>query len=117
MNKFTLLTQNDIFPPNKLNIDQLKCTITDFAILLGGYVSTTDFINEQYVNKNRTTWYWLQNNNFAIKPSIIREDGTINERYANKRDGGIRPVMEIILMILNILMIKNLYMANILKQF
>ncbi len=95
MNKITLLTQNDIFPPNKLNVDQFKCTITDFAILLGGYVSTTDFINEQYVNKNRTTWYWLQNNNFAIKPSIIREDGTINERYANKRDGGIRPVMEI----------------------
>jgi hypothetical protein len=46
MNKITLLIQDDIFPPNKLNVDQFKCTITDFAILLGGYVLTTNFINK-----------------------------------------------------------------------
>ena len=81
MNKITLLTQNDIFPPNKLNIDQFKCTITDFAILLGGYVSTTDFINEQYVNKNRTTWYRTQNSKFSIKSSVIRANGENGRFY------------------------------------
>ena len=91
MNKITLLKQNDIFPPNKLNVDQFKCTVTDFAILLEGYVSTTDFINEQYVNKNRTTWYRTQNSKFSIKPSVIRANGEFNEKYAYLRDGGIKP--------------------------
>jgi hypothetical protein len=94
MNKITLLKQNDIFPPNKLNVDQFKCTITDFAILLGGYVSTTDFINEQYVNKNRTTWYRTQNSKFSIKPSVIRANGGINSIYnVGKLEQRKRPVI------------------------
>ena len=75
MNKITLLTQDDIFPPNRLNVEQFKCTITDFAILLGGYVL------------NRTTWYRTQNSKFSIKPSVIRANGEFNENIAQKKVG------------------------------
>ena len=97
MSEFSLLNQSDLFGPSKFDIfeKELKCTITDFAILLGGYVSSIHFINDNYIKKNRTTWYWTQNTKNRLKPSVINEDGSYNEKYATKRDGGIRPVMNI----------------------
>ncbi len=99
MNEYTLLKEEDIFGPRQMNAfdnNEKKCVTTDFAILLGGYVSSKDFVGEKYIKKNRTTWYWTQNSSFGIKPSVIKENGEYNERYAYIRDGGIRPVMQII---------------------
>ena len=50
MNEYTLPSQMDVFGFNQLkNFGNKKCAITDFAILLGGYVSSTDYVEKKYV--------------------------------------------------------------------
>ena len=49
MNEFTLLSEDQVFGDNKLDI--LKkygnaCGITDFAILYGGYISKNNYIHK-----------------------------------------------------------------------
>ena len=54
MDDFTLLTQFEIFGPNQFHmIGQYgkKCAITDYAILLGGYVSESDYVEKDNVKK------------------------------------------------------------------
>lgn len=62
MNNFTFLTEEQFFGPGKLDIFQkrgTKAAITDFAILLGGYVSDIhlDGVNSL---EARTGWYWTK---------------------------------------------------------
>ena len=98
MDDFTLLTQFEIFGPNQFHmIGQYgkKCAITDYAILLGGYVSDSDYVEKDYVRKNRTTWYWAQNRDFNNRVMSVSESGESCSRLPYKRTGGIRPVMNI----------------------
>ena len=49
MNNFTFLTYEQIFERNRLDIIEkygTRCAITDFSILLGGFVSIYSYTNE-----------------------------------------------------------------------
>ncbi len=94
MNEYTLSSQMDVFGFNQLkNFDDKKCAITDFAILLGGYVSSTDYVEKNYVRANRTTWYWTESNVFQGNVLTVNESGHAGSKPPFKRDGGVRPLM------------------------
>lgn len=60
MNNFTFLTDEQLFGNNQLDIISrygTKCAITDFSILLGGYVSSDDYTSEGNTRKDRTGWW------------------------------------------------------------
>ncbi len=63
MNDFTFLTVEQCFGSNKLDILKKRGTeaaITDFSILLGGYVSRSYHINNDSSLEGRTGVYWTK---------------------------------------------------------
>ncbi len=63
MNDFTFLTEEQIFGTQALDVIQKRGTsaaITDFAILLGGYVSSGYHYNGDTSLESRTGWYWTK---------------------------------------------------------
>ena len=63
MSNFTFLTEEQIFGNNQLDILKkygTKCAMTDFSILLGGYVSSTNYTSEGKNLKDRTGWWWTK---------------------------------------------------------
>lgn len=111
----TFLTLGQIFEEPELVENQLeiikrygtKAAITDFAILLGGKVSSDDYTSEGNTKKNRTGWWWTQyvdpimysNTINSMQSSLcgrvygvdFKGEGVIPRR--NARDIGIRPVV------------------------
>jgi len=71
-----------------------KCAITDFAILLGGYVSSYHTSDLSSKAKERTGWWYLSSACFK-DIDIIYVNGDILSSDASKRDGGIRPVIQL----------------------
>ena len=60
MNDFTFLTEEQIFGNNRLDIISRygeRCAITDFSILLGGYVLSNCYTSEGNTGKDRTGWW------------------------------------------------------------
>lgn len=60
---FTFLEENQIFGDTQLDIFKkygTKCGITDFAILLGGYVADGIYTSEGNTLKDRTGWWWTK---------------------------------------------------------
>ena len=60
MSEFTFLTDEQIFGDNKLEVLKkygTRCAITDFSILLGGFVSSNYYTSEGNTLKNRTGWW------------------------------------------------------------
>ena len=95
-NQYTLLSQDDVYGFHQLkNISDKKCAITDFAILLGGYVSEADHVGTGYIRANRTTWYWTKSEDFTNRVITVSESGEASSKKPTKRDGGIRPKMEV----------------------
>lgn len=95
MNNFTFLTDEQIFGNNKLDIISrygTKCAITDFSILLGGYVSSDDYTSEGNTRKDRTGWWWTKTpyNNDARVVSGYGDRGWYS---VNTRKGGARPAL------------------------
>ena len=94
MSNFTFLTEDQITGQNKLDIIKeygIKCTTTDFSILLGVYVSSFDYTSEG----DRTSWWWtksfdgynkacvvLHNGNRAWQNINIRSDSYVGARPA-----------------------------------
>ena len=63
MSNFTFLENDQIFSENRLDMFKkygTKCAITDFSILLGGYVSSTCYTNEGNNLKDRTGAWWTK---------------------------------------------------------
>ena len=95
MNNFTFLTDEQIFGNNQLDIISRygkKCAITDFSILLGGYVSLYYYTSEGNTRKDRTGWWWTKtpyNNNARV----VNDDGYSYWDHVNSRDGGARPAL------------------------
>ena len=88
-----LLEENQIFGDNRLNIFKKygnQAAITDFAILLGSYVSMFH-IKEGNEYKYRTNYWWLKTDNNNHNAFVVGTDGNINFFDINRRDGGIRP--------------------------
>lgn len=65
MSNFTFLTQEQFFEGDKLDILKkrgTKAAITDFSILLGGWVSYYHVDNDNSL-EGRTGWYWTKSDN------------------------------------------------------
>ena len=95
MNNFTFLTDEQLFGNNQLDIISrygTKCAITDFSILLGGYVSSDDYTSEGNTRKDRTGWWWTKTpyNNDA---RVVSTNGSRNWGNVFTRDGGARPAL------------------------
>lgn len=96
MNDFTFLTEEQIFGSNQLDILRrygTKCAITDFAILLGGYVSSSFYTSEGNTLKDRTGWWWTKSPDGSNDARFVDKDGTRNYDYVNLRYGGARPAL------------------------
>lgn len=83
MNNFTFLTDDQLFGNNQLDIISrygTKCAITDFSILLGGYVSSDDYTSEGNTRKDRTGWWWTKtpyNNDARVVARMVIAIGTM----------------------------------------
>ena len=100
MSGFTFLTnkqifRNKIFRNNQLDIIRkygAQCAITDFSILLGGFVSSNTYTKEGNTRKDRTGWWWTKtpyDNNVCI----VSHFGNRNWNYVHRRDVGARPAL------------------------
>ena len=94
MSDFTFLTEDQIIGKSRLDIIKeygIKCTTTDFSILLGVFVSSFDYTSEG----DRTSWWWtksfdgynkacvvLHNGNRAWQNINIRSDSYVGARPA-----------------------------------
>ena len=96
MNNFTLLTDEQIFGNNQLDIISrygTKCAITDFSILLGGYVSSNYYTSEGNTRKDRTGWWWTKSSDGDNDALVVDEDGIRDWLRVSKRRGGARPAL------------------------
>ena len=95
MSKFTFLTEEQIFGENQLDILSkygTKCAMTDFSILLGGFISSHYYTSEGNTLMDRTGWWWTKSS-FDGDARDVSKDG---DRYFNcvyERDGGARPAL------------------------
>ena len=94
----TFLTEEQIFGDNKLVIFEkygTKCAITDFAILLGGSVSS-DYHTDDGSKKDRTGWWWTKTKYKTKYEDYVRavsRSGDISWGDADARIGGVRPAL------------------------
>lgn len=92
---FTLLTEEQIFGDNQIDVLKkfgTKCAISDFAILLGGYVDSDFYTSEGETLKNRTGWWWTKTP-YDNDARVVSWDGNRNWNDVNSREGGVRPAL------------------------
>lgn len=91
MSIFTFLKDEDVFGDNKLSVIE-KCgtraPLTDFAILLGG------FVYSNYQDDNKYGWWWTQSPKDGDARAVY-EDGYNMWFDVNLRCGGIRPCLTV----------------------
>ena len=95
MNNFTFLTDEQIFGNDQLDILRnygTKCAITDFSILLGGYVESDYYTSEGNSRKDRTGWWWTKTPHDS-NALVVSSDGFRYWHDVHKRDGGARPAL------------------------
>ena len=96
MNNFTFLTDEQIFGNNQLDIISrygTKCAITDFSILLGGYVSSNYYTSEGNTRKDRTCWWWTKSSDGDNDAIVVSKSGDRSWFNVSKRSGGYRPAL------------------------
>ena len=91
MNNFTFLTKEQVYGDNKLEIIRKygsKCSMTDYAILLGCnvYSKISNTLNSS------VGWWWTQSLDSDEKVIGIGNNGKVS-RYVWTRDGGVRPAL------------------------
>ena len=95
-NKFTLLSEEEIFGSQEIDIISKmrgRCAISDFAILLGAYVSEDDFIKDDSSLKGRTTWWWTRSSDGNGHVHNVTKVGSRYLDEAGKRSGAVRPAL------------------------
>lgn len=93
---FTFLEQGQIFGENQLKILKIygtRCAITDFAILLGGYVSSNSYTSEGNSLKNRTGWWWAKSSDGDNNAQAVDYNGRRRCIYVHHRAVGARPAL------------------------
>ena len=96
MSDFTFLTEEQYFGGNKLDIlgkRGIKSAITDFSILLGGFVSSNDHIDNDNSLEGRTGWYWTKSDDGDNNARVVLTTGSRNSFTVNDRDCGARPAL------------------------
>ena len=83
MSNFTFLTEEQCFGNDKLDILEkrgTKAAITDFSVLLGGWVSDYHVDNDSSL-EGRTGWYWTKSDDGDNDARVVYDDG--NRYYYN----------------------------------
>lgn len=96
-NKFTLLSEKQIFGRKRIDvIGQLgaKCAISDFAILLGAYVSSDYHVDGDSSLKGRTGGWYLSSSSGDGDVRIVSNRGDCICTYAGDFSAGIRPALQ-----------------------
>ena len=95
MSDFTFLTREQIFGENNLDIIRRygtkRAIITDFSILLGGYVSS-DYTSEGN-KKDRVGSWWTKTHNEHYDAYIVHIYGDELFNYVQSRTSGARPAL------------------------
>ena len=92
----TFLTEEQIFGDNKLEILKkygTRCAITDFSILLGGFVSLDSYTSEGNTRKDRTGWWWTKSSDGGNAARVVNGDGNGDWYNVCIRNGGARPAL------------------------
>ena len=95
MSEYTFLTKDEVIGDNKLDVFKkrgTKAAITDFSILLGGYVLDgyhTDYGEKTL--KNRTGAWWIKTDNGYNSARAVYYDGGSDSYNVYKRFLGCRP--------------------------
>ena len=96
MSDFTFLTEEQIFGEDRLKIFNgygTAAEMTDFAILLGGFVADNYYTSEGKSLKNRTGLWWTRTfyeGRIDGSAYMARQDGTRCSYGVCERDGGAR---------------------------
>ena len=93
MINFTFLSEEQIFERDRLSVIEkrgTKAAITDFAILLGGYVDDDYHVNGKSALEDRTGWYWTRsddgdNDARAVAYYGDRPHRNVHDRYVASR--------------------------------
>ena len=95
MSNFTFLTQEQCFESDKLDILKkrgTKAAITDFSVLLGGWVSDYHTDNDSSL-EGRTGYYWTKSDDGDNDARVVDVIGTRYNDYVYKRCGGACPAL------------------------
>ena len=95
-NEFTLLSENQVFGNDKIDvIDKLgpKCAVSDFAILLGAYVSSVYVVYEDNSIRRRTSWWYLSNSPGTGYVKAVNGLGNVISKSLDNRAGCVRPIL------------------------
>ena len=89
MSNFTFLTEEQCFGNDKLDILEKRGTqaaITDFSVLLGGWVSDYHVDNDSSL-EGRTGWYWTKSDDGDNYARVVRGPGVIPSLFTNAMVG------------------------------
>ena len=95
MSNFTFLTQEQCFERDKLDVLKkrgTKAAITDFSVLLGGWVSSEHVENDSSL-EGRTGYYWTKSDDGDNDARVVIDNGNRRYNSVNERDGGARPAL------------------------
>ena len=95
MSNFTFLTQEQCFGSDKLDILKkrgTKAAITDFSVLLGGWVSSEHVENDSSL-EGRTGYYWTKSDDGDNDARVVDAFGDRISDIVNGRSGGARPAL------------------------
>ena len=95
MSNFTFLTEEQCFGNDKLDILEkrgTKAAITDFSVLLGGWVSDYHVDNDSSL-EGRTGYYWTKSDDGDNDARVVNANGYRTNSDVLRRDGGARPAL------------------------
>ena len=101
MSEFTFLTEEQCFGSDKLNILEkrgIKAAITDFSILLGGWVNRDTVYRYWHIAgddslEGRTGYYWTKSDDGDNDACAVSGDGFRCHRSVIRRHVGARPAL------------------------
>jgi len=97
MEDITFLSVEEIKQSKILKKYGKKCSITDFSILLGGYVSSCEYTDEGNSQKERVGWWWTKSSDVYDGARVVNELGSRSWYYVDTRHGGARPALPYLL--------------------
>ena len=95
MSDFTFLTEEQIFGSNQIDVIKkrgTKAAISDFSVLLGGWVSDYHVDNDSSL-EGRTGYYWTKSDDGDNDARVVRGLGHRDCSGVRSRSGGARPVL------------------------
>lgn len=95
MSDFTFLTKEQIFGSNQIDVIKkrgTKAAISDFSVLLGGWVSDYHVDNDSSL-EGRTGYYWTKSDDGDNDARVVRGLGHRDCSGVRSRSGGARPVL------------------------